>query len=853
MRKWLLFGFGALLCACPNQEDVTPLIHVTPHAADRAWLMGRGKAPKTAENSVHNTRISILEKGKELGGPNAVGRPGDLMLENDEVAFVIDQLGSGSGFEQSGGNLVDAADAVVRKDELGQLFTFFGEFPRQAVYDKISSAVKDGVGIVTASGSELRDPNLFVTTVYTLHPNDRALLIETTIENRGTAPSSKLGLGDAIQWGAADKFAPGKPSGFKGPTKGPFLGGFGRYVSYAITSTDGDIEAVNGSSWSDTFQKRDVIIAPHEKVHYARVFIVGARADSSSVIAELTKTAGGQVGALSIDMADPNGNQVMLTGGRISLAQNGVEVLSVATNPSGTAAEVPPGEYDASYAGGAGRSATGSPTHVIVEPDGGAHVVVGVSDSAHLDLACTDISSKSMPCKFTFESLESTPVIDFGPASAAGPAKNQITTATGTMLNLPISPGKYRVTASRGPEYAIVQKEITLPPGGKESFTAELHHVLDVSGYIGCDFHQHSMLGADAPTATMDRVISNAAEGVQVAVASEHNVVADLEPLVQEAKLDDELVSISGDEVTSDAAMIPWGHMNVFPLVRDATDPRGGAFDATKPPSSFIDSAAKMTAPHVIQVNHPRAWNIGYFDLAHFDASTGAGTAPWYDGRFDAVEVWNGRNVESRDKVRADYFSLLLHGHVVTPTANTDTHGVVGQEAGYPRTYIRVENSGRVGGWNDARSADLVKGILERRDAVLTNGPFLRVSVNGAPIGGVAKAKSGNVLAHVVVSAAPWVSVERIGVALASGAIIEKKILLKPSKSGANVASIDIPIHVTADDAVVIYAAGDKPLSPVLSGDAKEIAPYAMTSAIWVDADGDGKSLGRVARGPSAR
>jgi hypothetical protein len=851
MNRFWILGLGALLCACPNQEDVTPLIHVTPGAADRAWLMGRGKQAKTPATSVrrnvYDTRISILEKGKELGGPNAVGRAGDLVMENDEVVFVIDQLGSGSGFEQSGGNLVDAADAVVRKDELGQLFTFFGEFPRQAVYDKISSAVKDGVGIVTASGHELRDSNLIVTTVYTLHPNDRALLIETTLENRGAAPSGKLGLGDAIQWGAADKFAPGKPAGFKGPTKGPFLGGFGRYTSYAITSTDGDIEAVNGSSWSDTFQKRDVVIAPHEKVHYARVFIVGERADSSSVIAELIKTAGGNIGLLSIDMADPSGNQVMLSGGKISLAQHGVEVLSVATKTDGTTAEVPPGEYDASYAGGAGRSATGNPTHVVVKANDGAHVVVGVSESAHLDLACTDVAwGKPMPCKFTFESLAGTLPIDFGPASAAGPAKNQITTATGTITDLPISPGKYRVTASRGPEYTIVSKDVALAPGGKESFAAALREVLHVDGYLGCDFHQHSMLGADAPTSTIDRVISNAAEGVRIAVASEHNVVADLEPLVKEAGLDGELVEISGDEVTSDAAVIPWGHMNVFPLVRNGADPRGGAFDATKPPSSFIDAVAKMSAPHVVQVNHPRAWNIGYFDLAHFDASIGAGTAPWYDGRFDAVEVWNGRNVESRDKVRADYFSLLLHGHIVTPTANTDTHGVVGQEAGYPRTYVRVQNSGKVTGWDEARTNDLVNGILVKRDTVLTNGPFLQAFVNGASIiGGVAKAKAGKVTIQISVSAAPWVTVDRVGIAFASGAIIEKKISLKLTKSGETSARIDIPIHVTQDDAVSVYAAGDKPLSPVLSGDAKEIAPYAMTSAIWIDADGDGKSLGR--------
>ena len=60
---------------------------------------------------------------RAYGGPNAVGRAGDIVLENEEVTFVIDQLGSSAGFAESGGNLVDAADARVRQDELGMLFT----------------------------------------------------------------------------------------------------------------------------------------------------------------------------------------------------------------------------------------------------------------------------------------------------------------------------------------------------------------------------------------------------------------------------------------------------------------------------------------------------------------------------------------------------------------------------------------------------------------------------------------------------------------------------------------------------------------------------------------------------------
>ncbi|HEX8792624.1 MAG TPA: hypothetical protein VF765_16865, partial [Polyangiaceae bacterium] len=63
--------------------------------------------------------------------------------------------------------------------------------------------------------------------------------------------------------------------------------------------------------------------------------------------------------------------------------------------------------------------------------------------------------------------------------------------------------------------------------------------------------------------------------------------------------------------------------------------------------------------------------------------------------------------------------------------------------------------------------------------------------------------------------------------------------------SGAMAADVTIPAAVHADDALYVVATGKKPMTPVLAGDPKEITPWAMTGAIWVDADGDGKSLHR--------
>ena len=271
------------VAGCPKNDDVTPQIRVSPGAAARARLMdsyrGGGKSV-----DVHPSRVHPMVAGEELGGPNAVGKPGDLLLENDEVAFVIDRLGSSAGFAESGGNLVDAADARSRKDELGQLFTYFGTFPRQGVYEKCTSGTTpEGAAWVTAEGAELYDPSLHVVTRYMLAPGDRALRIETNVTNRGDHESEKLSLGDAIQWGGAEKLAPGKSLGFKGASSGPFVGGIGRTTSYAVTGADGTIDGFSGGSWTDTVQKKDITLQPGEEVHYARIFLVGERGDSASL------------------------------------------------------------------------------------------------------------------------------------------------------------------------------------------------------------------------------------------------------------------------------------------------------------------------------------------------------------------------------------------------------------------------------------------------------------------------------------------------------------------------------------------------------------------------------------------
>ena len=318
---------------------------------------------------------------------------------------------------------------------------------------------------------------------------------------------------------------------------------------------------------------------------------------------------------------------------------------------------------------------------------------------------------------------------------------------------------------------------------------------------------------------------------------------------MRELKLERFLVELGGNELTTDTSKKPWGHANVFPLVADPSKPRGGAPRVRDVSARDIFAEVrKNPSPFVLQINHPRTNITGYFDQMHFDPATGTSTDAEYDPGFDAVEVWNGRNVDGREKVLKDFLGLVANGHPVTPTADTDTHGIVGYEAGYPRTYVRVATAGALDTWDAGRSADLVKGVREARDVVLTNGPFLRVSANGAPIGGVVKLlrgarKSVNVKVHV--ESAPWVKVDTLEIVRASGGVLVRPITPALGASGALVGDVTIPLVVDGDDAFIVIARGTAPLAPVLAGDAREIAPWAMTGAIWIDADGDGKSLGR--------
>ena len=120
----------------------------------------------------------------------------------------------------------------------------------------------------------------------------------------------------------------------------------------------------------------------------------------------------------------------------------------------------------------------------------------------------------------------------------------------------------------------------------------------------------------------------------------------------------------------------------------------------------------------------------------------------------------------------------------------------------------------------------------------------------------------------VTVERAPWIEVSELvlyvggeplppvalsGRAGPSGSLLDEVTFTldrgidgKAGKAGKKAGKGAAPkVSILGDTFIVAVARGARPLEPVLTGDAVDILPFGMTAPIWVDADGDGRCLGR--------
>ncbi len=410
-----------------------------------------------------------------------------------------------------------------------------------------------------------------------------------------------------------------------------------------------------------------------------------------------------------------------------------------------------------------------------------------------------------------------------------------------------LAPGRYRVVASRGPEYSIGETTIDLAAGDSLDLQIDAPvRVVETGGLISADLHVHSGVSFDSSLRPEQRITDFVAQGCEILVPTEHNITYDLQPAIESMGLSDRVVSFPGVEITgmirTPQAPTSIGHSNVFPVAVDETAFMGGTLRFEGRRLGEVIGAYKEQFPSsVFQLNHPRTGtddtdvaflnhlSVGQeFDpLQPLDAPPNrslvehhAGTR-YRDIDFDAIELLSGEAMEAYESVRTDWFALLRQGVYKVATANSDSHSS-DQLVALPRTYLGVPHDDPA-----LVTADDVVAALGRGHAYGTTGPILRVRLDDVPPGGVFTGQAA--VLHVRVDSAPWVDVDEIRIWI--NAELWKTL---PIRSGQT-----RRIDVTAEEDSFVFVEAQGSVSAEYETVAPGFVPFAFANPIFIEVAGD--------------
>lgn len=435
--------------------------------------------------------------------------------------------------------------------------------------------------------------------------------------------------------------------------------------------------------------------------------------------------------------------------------------------------------------------------------------------------------------------VDRTPDPDLGPRHRAdGALQSRIASSGEGLIALPV--GAYRVVVDRGPEWSIFDGRIEITEGPAMELTVAIEHLLAMSDWTACDLHVHAERSHDSHVSIEDRVASLVAVGIEFATPTEHNVVGDYSTGVQALPVAARgsrgaqgpgLVWVPAVEVTTDRAEYPIGHFNAFPYRPSATDPRGGPPDFLAPATEIFRQIRSNNPTAIIQVNHPRMeTNIGYFTRTQLDPATNRSPSNRYDPQYNAIEVFNGYYLgvpAQVDRVLHDWLALLGTGAHYVGTANSDSHHIAYEAAGYPRTYVWTPRAG-----DSSPPAEQVLRSLRAAHAFGTSGPMLYFSMQNALPGDTIRLRRGQSTVHatVLVQAVPWVDVDIVEVyrdrELAATVAV-------PASTELTRVQVELDLPVTANThTFVAVARGDRVLNEVLPR--LQALPFAFTNPIWV-------------------
>lgn len=745
---------------------------------------------------------------------------GDWVVQNGRLSFCVGSDAPGLERRAHHGTLLDLALDEIDADELVEFRPVVRIANSPLPLDTVGvSLLTDGAFPFLRVEEKSRDKSLELATDYLAPPGQPYIEVVTRLRNASEVRVSGVELGERVRWPGGTLFAPrvGFP---RGPARAElsWIGREGAKLSYALAYPRGPVQGAFffdrvGPVGHETLASMGDA-APGQTLEHRRLLLVvqsGLGAAAAAVWKAMRRNVGYVKGRV-----EANVSWAVVEADY----PDGKPALSVRARADGTF-ELPlvPGEYRIVL-----RTPGGSDSvDVRVETGQSVSPKLIAPVPGRLSYSVTDADGAALPARVLLRGVAPTPDPELSAVDLGGVSQNVIYSRSGTgTIELP--PGHYRATLSHGSEYEIVTQEIDVDGQDGASVRAVLEHSVETRGWLACDFHLHQAPSHDSSVSLPDRVLSLLAEGIEFAVATDHNHVTDFSPALLEQDASRLLGVASGVEITTSS----WGHFNAYPYPLKSSPP---PFSGVSPIEIF--ASVRSRAPGaVIQVNHPRMPGVGYFNRIELDPQTGAAATEGASWSFDAVEVVNGYDLEATALIQQnleEYFRLLNFGRRYTATGNSDSHRLAINWAGYPRTYVRVADD-RPGSVNPA---DVARAVTEGRASV-SNGIFLAVVANGT-LGPGDTVLGRRVHLQVEARSPRFVDVEEIDVWVNGSIRAQTRGL---SRTSAVRMALNTEFEFERDAWIVVVARGKEPMDAVFLN--RRVLPFAFTNPIYVDADEDG-------------
>ncbi len=815
-------------------------------------------------------RAGIIRDSKEfIKGFNAQELLGDIKIYNSRVAFTIAGKRLTKGYMPYGGKIV-AADIVRPKGESGE--SYFQEFAlgfqhRMMKPDKIE-IVNDGrngkPAVVRISGPDAKldllqayikavMPNLVadvgpldirLTYEYTLAPDSNILDFKIIVKNL-TEDYKELQFIE-VAFFMGDGISNYFPK--KGYVSGNLSGAWD-YVGFASPKVGYVVFPKKDQIFQIVAKYKSAILGIHQaleldpKSTHEYLWSIAVGRDLASALASyrsrISKKKEGTVkGTLTEETTDKPLADVPIHIER-PLGKNKYEYITRARTKSDGSFEIslPPGQYSLrSYR----KETLGPRTEVTLKADETKTINLKAPLMGYLTIETKDADTGTLlPAKITiFRTDKKKPHVPsyYEVDSLAGGASAIIYPHTGKgKILLPV--GTYKVIVSRGFFYGLFQKEIKIKGAQTTEVHATLKEEVKIPDGVGGDFHIHAKGSPDSNDSYELKVAAMAAEGLQLAVSTDHEFISDYEPFIKKMKMEKWLRAVIGEEITTF-----FGHFNAYPIPYRPDKPNNGAFwwyDMDAP--QLFELVYKEAPDAVLQINHPRSPSIsGYFTFTGYKPELGKPTnkPKKWSNHFDAIEVVNGNGFKfSLKTVFLDWFSILNYGHFVTGMGNSDSHHSRTAECGYPRSIVML-------GTNDPQKITMkqLSKAIKAHHVVVSGGAMIRfkASDKGDPsqavnIGDNLSLTTPTVHLHIKIEAASWIHLNQFKI-FANGKLIHTQ---KLDKDAPNIVRFDKTLTFTPkiDTWYLVMVTGNKGLAPVVPGS----VAFAFTNPIFVDVDNDKK------------